>query len=275
MSESIASLIDARVNSKDFTLPVFSPVAQEIQAAISKNANIDEIEKIILKDQSMAAEILRLANSAFFAGLLKQKTIGQALLRLGVNRVYNMVVAAAQMQSFQARHKPFDDLMKTLWQHAAASAAASRWVAAKCGYKEYAENAFLAGLLHDLGSLMVLKATDQIMSNGEAAELTPEVIHEIIDVLHCKYGHRIMESWDLPPQYAVIARDHHLKDYDPGNVLLAIVRLVDAVCAKVGIGLTHDPDIALEALPEAKSLGIKDVHLAELEIELEDFVANL
>lgn len=275
MSESITKLIDAKVNSPEFTLPVFSPVARDIQNAISANADIGDIEAIILKDQSMSAEILRLANSAFFAGLAKQKTVQQALLRLGVKRVYSMVIMAAQQQSFQAQDPHLDALMKTLWQHAAAGATACRWIALKCGYQEYAEDAFLAGLLHDLGSLLVLKATDELMAENKTSELTAEVVNEVIIALHSDYGHRIMQNWELPPQYAHIARDHHAAETDPGDVLLAIVRLVDAVCAKLGIGMNYDPDIALEALPEVKSLGIKEVHLAELEIELENIVDTL
>lgn len=275
MSEPITSLIDSRVKSADFTLPVFSPVAKEIQTAINNEAEIEEIEKIILKDQSMAAEVLRLANSAFFAGRARQNTVGQALLRLGVKRVYSMVMMAAQQQCFQANDPHLDALMKTLWQHSAAGASACRWVALKCGHQTHAEDAFLAGLLHDLGSLMVLKATDELLASGQTSELTADVAAEVIEALHTDYGHRVMEEWELPPQYALIARDHHLPQGDPSNTLLGIVRLVDAVCAKVGIGMNYDPDIDLADLPEVTYLGIKDTHLAELETELEEIVDTL
>lgn len=275
MSESIKTLIANRVDSNEFKLPVFSPVAMEIQKAINAEADLNAIESMIHKDQALAAEILRLANSAFFAGLAKQRTIQQALIRLGLNRVFGIVMMAAQKQAFHASNPFLNELMETLWKHAAASAAGCRWVSQHCGYSEMADDAFLAGLLHDLGSLVVLKATDEILADGKATDMTNEVMKEVIESLHAEYGHRVMLAWELPHQYAEAAREHHLSDTNSSNLLLHIVKLVDAVCRKVGIGMSHDPELALEGLPEVKQLGIKDVHLAELEIELEDILAAL
>lgn len=275
MSESIKTLIANRVDSDSFKLPVFSPVALEIRNAINSEADLDTIERMIHKDQAMAAEILRLANSAFFAGLSKQKTIQQALVRLGINRVYGIVLMAAQKQAFQANNPFLNDLMATLWKQAAASAAGCRWLALRCGYQEIADDAFLAGLLHDLGSLVVLKANDELLANGTAIDMSNEVMKEVIESLHTEYGYRVMQAWELPQQYAEVARDHHEEESNSANLLLHIVKLVDSACRKVGIGMVHEPELALEGLPEVKQLGIKDVHLAELEIELEDIVATL
>ena len=272
MSESITALIAAHVDSKDFKLPIFNPVALEIQHAIHADAELSAIETMILKDQALATEILRVANSAFFTGLQKQQTVQQALARLGMSRVFSMVMLAAQRQAFKAKQPFLNDVMQKLWEHTAASAGTCRWVAIKCGYHEFAENAFLAGLLHDLGSLVVLKVLDEISASGKVAELTGPVILEVIESLHTEYGYKVMQSWELPQQYADIARDHHLVSSDSANVLMQIVRLVDGACLKVGIGMNHDPDLVLEAMPESQSLGIKDVHLAEMEIELEELL---
>src|SRR5688500_16389715 len=142
MSESLTALIAAHVNKKDFQLPVFNPVALEIQRAIHADAELPVIEAMILKDQALATEILRVANSAFFAGLQKQKTVQQALVRLGVARVFSLVMLAAQRQAFTAKQPFLNEVMHKLWQHTAASAGTCRWVALKCGYVELAENAF-------------------------------------------------------------------------------------------------------------------------------------
>lgn len=69
-----------------------------------------------------------------------------------------------------------------------------------------------------------------------------------------------------------MARDHHDDALAARSVLLQIVRLVDAACAQSGIGMLCNREIVLEALPEAQMLGIRDVHLAELEIQLEELV---
>lgn len=272
MSESITALISARVDSEDFKLPVFNQVALEVRDAIRKDADLKEIERVILKDQALASEILRVANSAFFSGLAKVQGIQQALVRLGMNRVLSVVMLAAQKQAFKAAHPFLAQVMVKLWRHAVASAGACRWVAQKAGYRDLAESAFLAGLLHDLGSLVVLRVLDDICRTDNAPELTEAVILEVISSLDSEYGFKVMEAWQFPPEYCIVARDHSRETFDSGNVLLMIVRLVDAACAKVGIGLATNTEIVLEALPEAQHLGIRDVHLAELEIELEEMI---
>ena len=101
MSESITALIAARVESSEFKLPVFNQVALDVQKAIKSEADLKDIEKLILRDQALASEILRVANSAFFAGLAKLQNIQQALVRLGLNRVLSVVMmAAACLSSF-------------------------------------------------------------------------------------------------------------------------------------------------------------------------------
>ena len=272
MPESITDLIAAQVESKDFKLPVFNTVALEIRNAVDRDADMRSIEALILRDQALASEILRVANSAFFAGLAKQATVQQALVRLGLGRVVSVVMMASQKQAFKARSPFLDGVMKKLWQQSAACAGTCRWVAIKCGFRELAETAFLAGLLHDLGSLVILKVLDDLDAKKAIPDLTEGVILEVIDALHTEYGCRVMQGWELPPEYAEIARDHHQPSAEQATPLLKIVRLVDAACSKTGIGLSCEPDLVLEAMPEARSLGIKDVHLAELEIELEDMV---
>jgi HD-like signal output (HDOD) protein len=79
-----------------------------------------------------------------------------------------------------------------------------------------------------------------------------------------------MAHWNLPEKYSLIARDHHQEEFDGNNLLLALVRLADLSCCKLGIGLDEDPSIVLVAAAEAETLHISEVDLARLEIMLED-----
>ena len=79
-----------------------------------------------------------------------------------------------------------------------------------------------------------------------------------------------MSHWNLPAKYSEIARDHHEPEFDANNLLLALVRLADKACCKLGIGLDEEPSLVLAATPEAEILHISEVDLARLEIMLED-----
>lgn len=275
MTESITELIAGKIAEREFRLPVFNPVALELQSVLDSELDMKAMEQLILKDPALASEILRVANSAFFSGLAKLDSIHQALVRLGISQVFNIVMVASQRQAFSAKDDFLNGLMAELWRHATASAGGCRWLSIKSGHRQLAEPAFLAGLLHDLGSLVILKVLDEILQQPDAPQITEAVIVELIDTLHTQYGHKVMQSWQLPERYSEIARDHHLDGCDDKNALLQMVRLVDAACRKLGIGLAREPDLVLEAVPESHLLGIKAVHLAELEIELEEFIEQL
>jgi hypothetical protein len=79
-----------------------------------------------------------------------------------------------------------------------------------------------------------------------------------------------MEAWDLPEIYCRVAREHHAESFNPDDVLLVVVRLVDKACLRLGIGIEHEPDLDLVASPEALCLEAPDLLLAELEVLLED-----
>lgn len=270
MNVSIVNVLEAEMQKSGFKLPVFNPIALEVREAMRDNADLRTIEEILRKDAALASEILHVSNSAFFSGMAKVEDVHQAVKRLGTHQVYSVAVYTSLKQAFRSQNRYLNDLMQQLWRHASASAAACRWLAGKCGLGEKREVAYLAGLMHDLGSLVILKVLDQVLRDHAELQLSDNVIDELIATLHAKYGYRVMQSWELPGVYAEIARDHHLEENDKKNMLLQIVRLSDQLCAKLGIGLLHTPDLVLEALPETYVLAIKPVHLAELEVMVED-----
>src|SRR5512135_282219 len=85
------------IDSGGLRLPVFSPVALKLQAAVSnKTEDIGEIESLILSDQALAAEVLRAANSPFFCGLSPVRTIRTAIVRLGTQQMRRLVILVSE-----------------------------------------------------------------------------------------------------------------------------------------------------------------------------------
>jgi hypothetical protein len=84
-----------------------------------------------------------------------------------------------------------------------------------------------------------------------------------------------MQKWNMPETYCTVARDHHTDGWDQGNALLAIVRLVNLTCKKLGVHISPDPALVLFACPEAQVLGIREITLAELEIVIEDAIKQI
>src|SRR5438309_30972 len=211
-----------------------------------------------------------MANAACCGGLSKVTTIRDAIVRLGAKQVTKVVTVVTQSQQYRTKDEIMAAYMQTLWKHSLGCALGTKWFAEKTGYKELAQEGLLAGLLHDIGQLFLLKALEDMQASEPEFALSKPVIVEVLQHMHVEQGTMLMQHWNIPELYGEIVRQHHLETYDTNNTLLLMVRLVDMACKKVGIGLHHDPSIVLATTAEAQTLGAKEVVLAELEIMLED-----
>jgi len=269
--KSLVDIIHERVSSNTLQLPVFHHVALKLMNVLAKeDYSIAQVAQMIMEDQSLASHVLRMANSAFFGGLSKVTTIRDAIVRLGARQVTNVVTVVTQSQQYRAKDKAIAAYMAVLWKHALGCALGAKWFAEKTGYKELAQEALLAGLLHDIGQLFLLKVLEDVQASEQQITLSKPVVLEVLQHMHVEQGTMLLQNWNIPELYADIVRQHHDEVCDPANTLLLVVRLVDTACRKIGMGLRHDPSIVLATTQEAQVLGAKEVVLAELEIMLED-----
>jgi len=257
-------------------LPVFDRTALLVhQEAAKADPDVDKVLAYIAQDQVLVAEVLKVANSSFFRGIKKVSRIQDALVRIGLREVVNCVMMASQRKNYSSRNPFVQQYTSTLWKHSVACAFGAQWLVKRCGYQELAPEAFIAGLLHDVGKLLVLKA---LVSVGEkdrdAPRITKTAADEFLETMHPECGFLLLEKWNLPESYSQVCRDHHGTDYDTTNILLVVVRLANLVCHKLGIGLTQDPGLVLVTSAEAGLLGLTDIALAELEIAVEDHLVN-
>lgn len=269
---SIVEVVRARLASGSVSVPVFHAVALKLQQVLARpDYSIEEVHQLINADPGLASRILRSANSAFYAGLTKVSTIREAIVRLGAKEVANLAMVATQQDLYRSGDPAYNAIMQSLWRHAFCCAVGSKWLAQKSGFAGQAQEAFLAGLLHDIGKLFLLKGMEQVCREEELGKsATPAILTEVLTSLHVEQGHQLMEKWHMPPIYCEVVAGHEGERWDRGNVLLAMVRLANLACRKLGIGIRNEPGTMLLASAEAQVLGLKEIALAELEIVIED-----
>ena len=268
---SLITLINNYIDENNFTLPVFDRIAMRLQELVrGGDYDLSEIEKLIHYDQILVSEVLRLANSPFFRGLVEITSISKAIVRLGGEQVADLAIMAAEKNRYKAADPAINGLMKKLWQGSVACGMTTKWIAGKINSEEK-QHAFLAGLIHDIGQLFLLTVIDMIRTEGRIKISFPlEMILETVELLHEEKGGEILKKWNMPEIYCEIAADHHSPEFDENNTLLAMVRLADLACRKQGFGLVSDPSIVLGASEEANILGLSDIDLAQMEIMMED-----
>lgn len=269
----LVRLIQERLEGDLQELPVFHTVAVKLQQLLSSRSfEIDDVIELISEDQSLSGRVLKVANSSYYAGLNKIATIKDAIIRLGAQEIANMAMLASQFEFYNSPNEVLNSLMQSLWGHALACAVGAKWLTRKAGYPGMASEAFMGGLMHDIGSLALLKVLDDIQKNKESSVLfSDQLISEIIEAMHEEVGFNLMKAWNFPDFYCDIAKNHHAAEFDQSNILLISVRLANLTCKKLGRSIyPADPTISLFSAPEAHFLGLKEIALAELEIIIED-----
>ncbi|PID72180.1 MAG: hypothetical protein CSB34_03760 [Desulfobulbus propionicus] len=269
--QSFIDLVNHYLVSGQVSLPVFSAAASRIQQELAKKEpGIRVIEQVIAADQALSTEVLKTANSSFYRGLTEISNIRNAIMRLGIKEISNIVILATTKNTFKIKDKMINLILKRLWQHSVGSAYSAAWICKRHDYGVEKDDAFFAGLFHDIGKLFILMVIEHIKRQNKLTQITPVLLLEAMDKLHTTQGHKILEYWNVPDQFAVIARDHHLEDFDQSNTLLTIVRMANMTCRKLGISPNPPVDTMLPATTEANLLNLSELDLAELEIFLED-----
>ena len=252
--------------SQPIELPIFHPVALKLQRMLSNyDFTVEEVALVANEDMSLATQMLKIANSPMYMGRTKVATIKEAVIRLGAQQVINIAIAASQSAAHDSVNPALDCYMKSLWLHSHGAALGARWLALNCGMRGVADETYLAAMLHDVGKLYLLKSIERLVSAGVISSMFDvELISEIFDAMHVEQGFRLMQHWNFPAMYCDIIKYHHSDDWDTVNKMLAIVRFVNLACHHAGLGLKHDPDLALINTKEAAILDIGEFQIAEL-----------
>jgi len=268
---SLMDRIEARIANGEVALPPANRITARLQAVTTDpDFNINEVVELIASDQALTSDILRVANGAFYGGLSEITTVKDAVVRLGAPEVTRLAVLTTEKVNYTVSAPELNAKMPAMWLHAVATAMGARWLARKLGFMDLENEAFIAGLLHDVGNLLLVRVIDDLMTEDPSHEMSDSLLTEILDSGHTRHGHALAEHWHLPEMYCDVIRNHHEDDLSNRGTLICLVALADKACAQMGLALEKDPSIRLEATDEAYALGANDIVLAQLVVMLED-----
>jgi HD-like signal output (HDOD) protein len=195
------SWLESCLHADNLDVPVLPQIATEVMAmSQDPNADMGDLSELIHQDQSIAGRVLRIANSAAFAGSERIVSLQQAVARMGLELLSEIAVSIAiQGNVFQSPRYRAE--MDQLWQHALVSALFAKEIARFL--RKHVEGHYLCGLLHAIGKPMILKLLIQHEVNGAAA-LPREVVLALVEQYHQPFGVRVTTQWALPSVIRVV-----------------------------------------------------------------------
>lgn len=266
---TLTDRIRKAVEADEVELPPLPELVIKLRELLADDrADVRKVTELVRNEPAVVASLLRFANSAVFGGLRPITDLNQAIARLGLKQVSSLVTAMQLKDQFSESDKERAAILKLLWDHSVACAYFSQRLAERNGTVD-AEQAFLAGLLHDIGRLIVLRAVDHL-EGADGTRITGPVLDDLMTAMNNELGHLTLTRWKLPEILAEVALRHGEESASDDPTLLTIVQAADVMSRKMGFHI--DPDPELELLDEAAvdNLDLADIELATLMVDLED-----
>lgn len=229
----IDTLIDDIANNR-LEFPTLPEVALRVRKQVDNpDVTTAQIIKALGTDAVLTSRLIQVANSALFSGLQPVQNVQAAISRLGLLVVRNLVTSIAMKLLYQNNAQPgLKKLLQATWLHNTKVASLSHVLARKFT-KLRPDEVMLAGLIHDIGSLPIIKRAAKV------PELVaqPALIVQVIERLHTELGRVILESWHFPASLVAVAFEHEDQRRDSAKV--DYVDIVMVANLHSHLGTTH------------------------------------
>ncbi|HEY2404747.1 MAG TPA: HDOD domain-containing protein [Polyangiaceae bacterium] len=216
--------------------PPLSSVALELQSFTTRDdVDVDQVVRLLERDQMLAGAVMRLVGSPLYAGRGPARSLRDAVLRLGIRTVRDAVFEAALKKSAVGAPE-HNELMTRIARHGTATAYLTRVVCRRARIQD--EQAFLCGLLHDVGFFALLFAIAQkkVQDLPPLPELWPEV-----DALHEQASRVVTKAWGLPGDLSVVVGNHHHEHTGASSRVAAVVNVADFLSARFAANVLGPP----------------------------------
>ena len=203
------------------SLVPFPQIALEVlDIAYSKDCNFKKLSNKIEQDQNLVANMLRMANSAYFGHMKKITSILDIIVRLGLENVKMIAISSASLGVLKSPQEAYHMEPGDLWQHTFATATLAAIIGKYAQYQECTA-LYTAGLLHDVGKVILNgPLLSEIFNN-------PDLVHENMDIIdyertflqtdHARVGMVLLQQWNLPGEITTPVGFHHFSELAETN----------------------------------------------------------
>lgn len=285
-SELIAKIktgIKSAVVRGEFEVPTLPNVTAEVMKLLSNpNVGLNQLETVIKQDPAIAARVIKTANSVMFRGAMEIASLQQAMARIGLKNVKDIVITlGVQSKAFNILN--FEDVLQNIWKNSLSCATIAQTLAKTLlGDKE---SAFLAGLLSNIGKPVLVQIcskvenTEKINAQSQAqrsgqkfdpktwklAGLREEVLPIVIEELHATIGAAVGARWGLPEPVlnSIKFGTDPTKAPQQNQKLAWTVNLAQKLCVHFGFGVPIKT-IEIFSDPAVAALGFNPTELNEL-----------
>jgi putative nucleotidyltransferase with HDIG domain len=240
--------------------PLPQTVANVIKVSTNPESSASDLVQAILPDQSMCAAILKIANSVLYGQSKKIGSLQSAIVLLGFKEVQSIVMGKAAISTFRQSFKDYKVEMDRFWEHSFTCGLAAKIIAENLGFA--VGEFFIAGLLHDIGKLVLFLALPDLYQPKEWMVLFSSKERLAFEkkkfsVSHDAVGGRLLRKWLFPDNLIVALENHHCPEQAPASAEFPLIlQLADLMSF-----LSYNPAL----VEERDLLAVIEEYLPEIE----------
>jgi putative nucleotidyltransferase with HDIG domain len=246
------------------------------QAMQNPDVSFGDFSDIISTDPSLAARLLRIANSPFYGLGSKVETIIHALSIVGIDHLKELALATTLVNQFKGIDRDLVD-MQSFWMHSIGCGLAARTIAKNMG-EPHVEPYYTACMLHDIGSLILYKEIPEkareILTRCKSEGLSLSTVEEeVLGFTHAEVGAVVFTKWGLPRSLIEAVQYHHhpaeAKEYP---LFPAVVHLADIIAYEMDLGTGGEPSIPVLDPAAIQRTGLTRSFLTDIQDYVRDQV---
>jgi putative nucleotidyltransferase with HDIG domain len=259
---AIRSELESKLNAGSLELPLLPGVAMEITSAAAKeDVDTRTIADMLKRDAALSAHVLRIVNSPLYSPRAQIVSLQQAVSRVGAVKIREIaLIIACRTGVFKA--KGYEKEIDGVFSHSIGTALFAQEIARQT--RNNVEDAFLCGLLHDVGRPVLLQALVTSLRDAKAV-VDRESVLSLVTELHEAAGSALAKAWSLPDSVITAIAKHHAPHPEQESVPVRIVSLADRfahlasehVTLSAEAVLGHPALAALEIYPDVLDKIIK------------------
>ncbi len=258
----------SKIYAKIDELPTLPTVIHQLMELLENpKTSANDIEKVIAHDAPLTANILKVANSAYYGFPQEISELGRAIALLGFNMVKTLALSVGIINNISGTKKQSFFSEKQLWIHSLSVGTGMKILAEKSNRQKDAESLFIVGLLHDIGKMVLSRFFPdhlaRVLKNDKKDEglLFYQKERKTIGIDHGEIGAMLLERWKFPYNITDCVAFHHEENV-PEHINgpnVGILRLADAISHELGMGdsanifppLTEEADMIITGINNA------------------------
>ena len=217
------------------------------QLAGNENSTMKDFEDVIKLDPVLVTRLLRLVNSPYFGLTTRVESIAKAVVFVGMKNLRNLVAVEAIRDLYKDDGTSGDFSRRALWLHSATVAILSGMIGKRI-FGNGSEELFLAGILHDIGLIVIDQVQGEPLRKAFTTYRTGtrpllDLEREIVGADHCDVGYKLAKEWKMPEEVLKAVKNHHLHDEEgriQPNSVTGIVQLAEYIAGKMKYGMIPD-----------------------------------